>query len=67
MEKKRHYNKRVTAYENGTFTPLVFSTTGGMGRECKTFYIVDYVKCWQRNESFRHNNNNGLHKNKTFV
>ena len=38
IEKKRHYNERVTAVENGTFTPLVFSTTGGMGRECKTFY-----------------------------
>ena len=37
-EKKRHYNERVTNIENGTFTPLVFSTSGGMGRECKTFY-----------------------------
>ena len=35
---KRHYNERVTNIENGTFTPLVFSTSGGMGRECKTFY-----------------------------
>ena len=38
MEKKRHYNERVTAVKNGTFTPLVLSATGGMGRECKTFY-----------------------------
>ena len=38
MEKKRHYNERVTAVESGTFTPLVFPTTGGMGSECKTFY-----------------------------
>ena len=39
-EKKSHYNERVTIIENGTFTtPLVFSTSGGMGgRECKTFY-----------------------------
>lgn len=37
-EKKRHYNERVNNIENGTFTPLVFSTSGGMGRECKTFY-----------------------------
>ncbi|XP_066919036.1 uncharacterized protein [Clytia hemisphaerica] len=37
-EKKRHYNERVNSVENGTFTPLVFSTNGGMGRECQTFY-----------------------------
>ena len=24
--------------ENGTFSLLVFSENGGMGRECKTFY-----------------------------
>ena len=24
--------------EQGTFTPLVFSTTGGMGRECLMFF-----------------------------
>ena len=37
-EKKKNYNERVLQVENGTFTPLVFSTHGGMGRECKTFY-----------------------------
>ena len=30
--------ERVLQVENGTFTPLVFSTHGGMGRECKKFY-----------------------------
>lgn len=24
--------------EHGTFTPLVFTTTGGMGEECKRFH-----------------------------
>ena len=38
MEKKRHYNDRVLEVENGSFTPLVFSIYGGMGRECQTFY-----------------------------
>ena len=31
-EKKRLYSKRVLDIEHGTFTPLVFTTTGGMGR-----------------------------------
>lgn len=37
-EKKRQYNERVLDVDNGSFTPLVFSTNGGMGRECKLFY-----------------------------
>ena len=37
-EKKRHYNERVLEVENGSFTPLVFSANGGMGRQCKLFY-----------------------------
>ena len=37
-EKKRAYNERVLQVENGTFSPLVFSSSGGMGRECKIFY-----------------------------
>ena len=38
MEKKRHYNERILQIEHGSFTPLIFSTTGGMGREASTFY-----------------------------
>ena len=37
-EKKRSYNERVLEIEHGTFTPLVFSIYGSMGRECKKFY-----------------------------
>ena len=37
-EKKRQYCKRVLEVENATFSPLVFTTNGGMGRECLTFY-----------------------------
>ena len=33
-EKKRQYAERVMEIEQGTFTPLVFTTTGGMGDEC---------------------------------
>ena len=36
-EKKRLYNERVLQINHGTFTPLVFSVYGTMGRECKTF------------------------------
>ena len=32
-EKKRKYNSCVTEIEQGTFTPLVFATTGGMADE----------------------------------
>ena len=36
-EKKRAYNDRVLEVEKGTFTPLVFSTSGGMGEEATAF------------------------------
>ena len=38
QEKKRKYNDRVMNNERGTFTPLVYSTSGGLGNECQTFY-----------------------------
>ena len=37
-EKKIQYNSRVQEVESGSFTPLVFSTSGGMSKECATFY-----------------------------
>ena len=37
-EKKRSYNQRVIQVERATFTPLIFSTTGGMARECTKFH-----------------------------
>ena len=33
-EKKRQYSRRVLDIEHGTSTPLIFTTTGGMGKEC---------------------------------
>ena len=36
-EKKRKYNERVMDAEMGTFTPLVFGTSGGMGLDCQNF------------------------------
>ena len=37
-EKKRQYASRILEVERATFTPLVFSTTGGMAMECKRYH-----------------------------
>ena len=37
-EKKRKYNQRIVQVERATFTPLVFSTTGGMAPECARYH-----------------------------
>ena len=37
-DKKRLYTQRVMDVEQGTFTPLVFTTTGGMGEEYKRYH-----------------------------
>ena len=37
-EKKRMYASRVLEVEQGAFTPLVFTTTGGMTDECKRYH-----------------------------
>lgn len=37
-EKKRQYSSRVLDIEHGTFTPLIFTTTGGMGNECLSYH-----------------------------
>ena len=37
-EKKRQYAEIVMEIEQGTFTPLVFSTTGGMADECVKYH-----------------------------
>ena len=38
QKKKREYGDRVREVEFASFTPLVFATTGGMGKEAITFY-----------------------------
>ena len=37
-EKKRVYNDRVLQVEKGSFSPLIFSTTGGMGPEATRYH-----------------------------
>ena len=39
-EKKRMYERRVLEVEQVSFTPLVFTTTGGMGRECLRYHSL---------------------------
>ena len=38
QEKKRQYNQRIMNIEHGTFTPLVYTTTGVMGHECDLYH-----------------------------
>ena len=38
MEKKKEYGDKVRSMEHGSFTPLVFSTFDGLGREATAFY-----------------------------
>ena len=38
LEKKRAYDQRVREIEHGSFSPLVFSTTGGMGTTATVLY-----------------------------
>ena len=37
-EKKRSYNNRIMSYDNGTFTPLIYSVFGSMGPECSVYF-----------------------------
>ena len=37
-EKKRLYSRRVLGIKYGTFTPFIFKSTGGMGKECLQYH-----------------------------
>ena len=37
-KKKWAYEQRILDVEHGTFTPLVFNTSGGMERLARTYY-----------------------------
>ena len=37
-QKMRSYSERIQHVDHGTFTPLVFTTSGGMGSKAKCFY-----------------------------
>ena len=44
QEKKRVYNRRVLEIEHGVFTPLVFGSSGAMGKECTRFHKILALK-----------------------
>ena len=37
-EKKRLYSRKVLDIEHGTFTPLIFTSMGAMGKECLQYH-----------------------------
>ena len=52
-QKKREYNQRVIQVEHGSFTPLVFSTSGGLGPEANKFLKHIAMKIsYKRNEQY---------------
>ena len=53
QEKKRKYNQRIIHVEKATFTPLIFTTSGGMGPECQRFNkrLAELIAI-KRNESY---------------
>ena len=52
-EKKRTYNDRILQVEKGSFSPLIFSTTGGMGPESTRFHkrVAELISA-KRNEEY---------------
>ena len=54
-EKKRNYNCRVLQVERGSFTPLIFTTTGGMGPEATRYHKrVAELLAEKRGEEYSH-------------
>ena len=51
--KKRMYNQRIIDVEKASFTPLIFSTTGGMAPECQRYHKrIATLIALKRNEDY---------------
>ena len=50
-EKKRAYEERITRVDNGSFTPMVMSTAGGMGPEMSIAIKLLAVALSEKEES----------------
>ena len=54
-EKKRAYNERIINVEKGSFTPIVMTTSGGMGNEANLFHKrMAMLISEKRNEEYSH-------------
>ena len=54
-DKKREYSERINTVEHGSFTPLVFSACGGMGREATVAVKkLATALATKRNENYCH-------------
>ena len=55
LEKKRAYNERIIQVEKGSFTPIVVSTFGGMGKEAEAYHkrLAQLISN-KRNETYSH-------------
>ena len=55
QEKKRVYGERIIEIEKSSFTPLIFSTSGGMGQEATIFHkrLASQI-AEKRNEDYNH-------------
>jgi hypothetical protein len=54
-EKRRHYGDRILHVENGSFTPLIFSSCGGMGQEAiSAVKKLASMAAEKRKESYHH-------------
>ena len=53
--KKRTYNDRILQVEKGSFSPLIFSTTGGMGPESTRYHkrVAELISA-KRGEVYSH-------------
>ena len=58
-EKKRQYSSRALDIQHGTFTPLILTITGGMGKECLSYIVPRQtirVDCYQERRGLHQNN-----------
>ena len=54
-EKMRKYNSRILTVEQGTFTPLVYTTFGGCGPQATAYHKrLSELIAKKRNEDYRH-------------
>ena len=53
MTKKRQYNQRIIEIEHGTFTPLIFSCSGGSGIEAnKCLKQLAHLICVKKKDEY---------------